>query len=107
MFYFKDEAEGNGIQLEKLETQNRLDQVVKQGNPYFMVELPSDVTFYAKIQGSKGFPINFGREVLATGPLLNMPDRADWKDCILNKEEEDTLVKQIRTDFEPYDFTEM
>lgn len=73
--------------------------------PYFCVELPNGVTLYCKIPSSAHFPLNFGREVLAAGPILNMSERADWKDCILSKEREEDLVKRIRTDFEPFDFT--
>lgn len=51
------------------------------------------------------FPLNFAREVLASGPILNKPDRIDYKDCILEKNQEDDVVKQIRIDFEPFDFT--
>lgn len=103
---FLEEAEANGFKLDELEAQNRLEQVVPSGVPFFIVELPDETTFYVKIQGKSDFPLNFAREVLATGPVLNQPDRIDWKDCILKKDEEERLVQKIRSDFEPYDFNE-
>lgn len=103
---FTEEAEANGFKLDELESQNRLEQVVPSGVPFFVVELPDGVSLYAKIQGKSEFPLNFAREVLAMGPILNKPDRADWKDCILKKEQEEVLVQRIRTDFEPYDFNQ-
>ncbi|KAJ8925700.1 hypothetical protein NQ315_009547 [Exocentrus adspersus] len=102
---FIDESEAQGFKLEVLESHSRLDQVVPPKVPYFMVELPDSTILYTKIQGSVNFPLNFAREVLSSGPVLNMPDRIDWKDCILPKEEEENLVKILRTDFEPFDFT--
>lgn len=99
---FQDEAEGNGIKLDELPAHNRLDQVIPTGAPYFCVELP-DVTLYTRCRA--GFPLQFGREVLATGPVLNMVDRVEWKDCIKPRAEEDVLVQRMRKDFEPFDFT--
>lgn len=40
------------------------------------------------------------------GPILNKLDRIEWKDCVLAKEDEEMLVKRIRTDFEPYDIND-
>ncbi|KRT83265.1 hypothetical protein AMK59_3916 [Oryctes borbonicus] len=102
---FHDEAESQGIKLIELDS-SPLDQIVESKKPYFFLQLPNGKKFCAKIDGSKGFPINFGRDVLAMGPILNMSDRVEWKDCILGKKDEEMLVKRIRTDFEPYDISE-
>lgn len=45
------------------------------------------------------------REVLASEAVLNIPTRADWKECKQSKEEEEESCKQLRDDFQPYDFT--
>lgn len=45
------------------------------------------------------------REVLASEPLLNIPTRADWKECKQSREEEEQSCKQVRDDFQPYDFS--
>lgn len=102
---FKDEAEGHGFKLEELDSHNRLEQVIPTAAPYFCVELPSGEMLYTKIQPKMEFPINFGREVLASGPILNLPERSDWKECILSKADEEALVKRIRSDFSPFDIT--
>jgi hypothetical protein len=47
-----------------------LAQMVQPGAPYFYVELPNGAKMYHRVR--KGFPIQFGREVLAgpQGPIL-------------------------------------
>ncbi|KAJ8980670.1 hypothetical protein NQ317_013282 [Molorchus minor] len=102
---FIDESESQGFKLDVLDSTNRLDQVIPPKTPYFVAELPDGAVLYTKIQGSVNFPINFAREILASGPILNMPDRVEWKDCTLEKSEEEKCVQRIRTDFEPFDFT--
>ncbi|RZC40507.1 CWF19-like protein 1, partial [Asbolus verrucosus] len=101
---FIDEAEARGLKLEVLESRNRLDQVVQANVPFFTVELPDGVVLYTRIKGN--FPLNFAREVLVSGPVLNLDERSDWKDCILKKGAEEVLVQRLRTDFEPFDFTD-
>lgn len=66
------------------------------------MELP-DITLYTRCKND--FPMQFGREVLATGPILNLPNKVDWRECKLSRTEEDCLVKRIRQNFEPFDFT--
>ena len=44
------------------------------------------------------------REVLASPSVLNLPDRTNWKDCQVDKEEEIALTKAFRKRFTPYDF---
>ncbi|XP_072942525.1 CWF19-like protein 1 [Epargyreus clarus] len=99
---FQDEAGINRIQLEVLPPFSELAQVILPGSPYFHAELPSGDQIYAKTKGS--FPLQFGRDVLSSPPILNCEDKADWKQCLLNREEEDTHVALFRKKFQPYDF---
>lgn len=46
----------------------------------------------------------FHREVLASEVVLNIPMRADWRECKCTKEEEEDQAKKVRADFEPFDF---
>lgn len=92
--------------MEELDSSNRLEQVIPPRSPYFQLDLPNGKKFYTRIHGSKGFPINFGRDVLAMEPILNKMDRTEWKDCTLSREEEEVLVKKLRTDFEPFEITD-
>lgn len=78
-----------------------MEQIAQAGTPYFYVELPNGEMLYHRIR--KSFPIQFGREALASDKILDMSDRADWKDCQLDKEEETILAKKIRKQFQPYD----
>lgn len=43
-------------------------------------------------------------EVLASEAILNIPTRADWKECKQSREEEDECCKGLRDEFQPYDF---
>ncbi|KAM7515640.1 hypothetical protein LguiA_005223 [Lonicera macranthoides] len=67
----------------------------------FYVELPGGTILLHAVKENEKFPVQFGREVLAG--LLNMPDRADWKNCKLSKEEETKMVEKFKNDFEEYD----
>ena len=46
------------------------------------------------------------REVLACEELLNMPERANWKACSVEKEEETRLAQEFRKKFGPFDFSD-
>lgn len=43
-------------------------------------------------------------EVLASEAILNIPTRADWKECKQSREEEEECCKELRDEFQPYDF---
>jgi hypothetical protein len=45
------------------------------------------------------------REVLASEGLLDMADRADWRDCKATREQETEMANKFRSAFEPFDFT--
>ncbi|XP_049831273.1 CWF19-like protein 1 [Schistocerca gregaria] len=100
---FQDYAEGEGIQLDELPEHAKLDQIAPPGTPYFYAELPSGEKLFHRIK--KNFPLQFGRDVLASESVLNMVDRADWRDCKVSKEEETELTKTFRASFQPFDFT--
>ncbi|XP_029453116.1 CWF19-like protein 1 isoform X2 [Rhinatrema bivittatum] len=78
-------------------------QIVQPGVPYFYVELDTGEKLFHRIK--KNFPLQFGREVLASEAILNIPTRADWRECRYSREEEETLAKAFRRDFEPFDFS--
>ena len=46
------------------------------------------------------------REVLASTLILNVPERVDWKNCVGSKEEETSTALSMRTEFQPFDFTD-
>ena len=47
-----------------------------------------------------------GREVLASALILNVPSRADWKNCSATRQEEEQDTQEMRKQFEPFDFTD-
>ncbi|KAM0026666.1 putative transcription factor C3H family [Helianthus debilis subsp. tardiflorus] len=67
----------------------------------FYVELPGGTILSHTVEENEKFPVQFGREVLAG--LLNMADRADWRNCKLDKEEEIKMVERFKSSFQEYD----
>ncbi|PWA76004.1 cwfJ-like family protein / zinc finger (CCCH-type) family protein [Artemisia annua] len=67
----------------------------------FYVELPGGTILSHPVEENEKFPVQFGREVLAG--LLNMADRADWRNCKLSKDEEIQMAERFKISFEEYD----
>ncbi|KAK6944814.1 Cwf19-like protein, C-terminal domain-2 [Dillenia turbinata] len=68
---------------------------------FFYVELPDCTILSRCIEENENFPVQFGREVLAG--LLNIADRADWRNCKTSKEEEMQMVADFKGIFEEFD----
>uniref|UniRef100_A0A1S4DYF2 C3H1-type domain-containing protein n=2 Tax=Cucumis melo TaxID=3656 RepID=A0A1S4DYF2_CUCME len=68
---------------------------------FFYAELPECVTLSHVIEENEIFPAQFGREVLAG--LLNMADKADWRNCAHSKEEETKMAEDFKIRFENFD----
>lgn len=99
---FMTQAEELKIELMEIPAHTDLKQIAPPGTPYFYVELDTGEKLFHRIR--KNFPLQFGREVLASEALLNIPMRADWRECKCSREEEEDLTKQVRSDFQPFDF---
>ena len=100
---FEECAEEQQLEMVEMPEHANLCQMAPAGTPYFYVEAGSKLKLFHKVQ--KGFPLQFGREVLASKYLLNMEERVDWKDCKVEKKEEIRMANDFRKIFEPYDFT--
>ncbi|XP_026320616.1 CWF19-like protein 1 [Hyposmocoma kahamanoa] len=100
---FQDEAGINSLELEVLPPYTDIMQVTFAGSPYFHAELPTGEQIYIKTK--QYFPLQFGRDVLSSPPILNCEDKADWRQCLLSREEEDQHVAKFRRKFRPFDFT--
>ncbi|CAB3387551.1 Hypothetical predicted protein [Cloeon dipterum] len=100
---FKECAEEKGLQLSELPDHADLSQVAPAGTPYFHVELPNGEELY--MTAKKNFPLQFGREAVVGPSLLDMPEKVDWKDCQVSKDEETANAVNFREEFQPYDFT--
>ncbi|KAM8946527.1 CWF19-like protein 1 isoform 2-T2 [Pelodytes ibericus] len=97
------QAQEQNIELLEIPEHTDIKQIVQPGTPYFYVELDSGEKLFHRIK--KNFPLQFGREVLASEAMLNIPTRAHWKECKSSHVEEESLAKAFREEFEPYDFS--
>nr|XP_022339809.1 CWF19-like protein 1 [Crassostrea virginica] len=100
---FMECAEGESLNLDEIPKHSDLKQIVPVGAPYFYAELPTGEKLLHRI--SKNFPLQFGREAMASVQLLNMPERVDWKACKLSRQEEETAAEDFRSQYEEFDFT--
>ena len=46
------------------------------------------------------------REALCSPLLLAAPERVDWRQCSVSKQEETEIAAKMRTNFQPFDFTD-
>lgn len=102
---FLENAESDSVELSEIPMHSDIRQIVQVGVPYFYAELPTDEKLYCRISGSKKFPLQFGREVLASPGILDMPERVDWKACYVSKTQEASMASDFKSKFKKYDFT--
>lgn len=100
---FIEQAQEQQIELLEIPERSDLKQIVQPGVPYFFVELDTGEKLFHRIK--KIFPLQFGREVLASEVILNIPEKADWKQCKYSHEEEEAQARAFRKSFEPFDFS--
>lgn len=93
---FTEISRENGVLL-----QTEAEAQVSDSDSFFKVELPSGITLIHVVKGR--FPIQLGRQVLAKA--LGTPERADWKQCVVDAEKEKEFAARFRNFFKPYDFT--
>ncbi|XP_063146677.1 CWF19-like protein 1 isoform X4 [Candoia aspera] len=99
------QGEERHIELLEIPEHSALKQIVQPGTPYFYVELDNGEKLFHRI--GKNFPLQFGREVLASEAILGMPERADWRSCQTGREEETAAAQAFRQAFEPFDFAQL
>ncbi|CAI5451942.1 unnamed protein product [Caenorhabditis angaria] len=100
---FMNSAALAGFELVTIGHDEHLSDLVNEGCPYFVAELPDGSKLFTR--SMKGFPLQFGREVLASAPILDCEEKIDWKKCVLEKEKEIELVNKLKEAFKPFDFT--
>ena len=96
-----------------------------EGGPfqeYFYIEIPVSVVPSGTVSGavtglatktkrfvyvhddpSFRFPMHFGVEVAAL--IIDKPEKANWKNCVVSENEEETLSEKFKGVFEKFDFT--
>ncbi|PIO74411.1 hypothetical protein TELCIR_03575 [Teladorsagia circumcincta] len=99
---FLNAANLAGFELVAMDESEQLTDLVNEGCPYFFVELPDGSRLFTRQM--KNFPLQFAREVLASRPILDCEAKGDWKTCVLGKEEEAKLAKDLQARFKPFDF---
>ncbi|XP_059843563.1 CWF19-like protein 1 isoform X4 [Hypanus sabinus] len=97
------QAEEQQMELLEIPEHSDLKQIIQPGLAYFYVELDSGEKLFHRIK--KQFPLQFGREVLASEAVLNIPDKANWRECKYSREDEEGFAKTFRVGFQPYDFS--
>ncbi|KAG1803303.1 CwfJ C-terminus 1-domain-containing protein-like protein [Suillus variegatus] len=72
-----------------------------RGRSYFRVDLPDGRSLVHLIEDHAPFGVQFGRQVLTD--ILGIPDRVDWKACMLPEEEDKADVKAFKAAFASFD----
>ncbi|KAJ7322780.1 hypothetical protein OS493_032965 [Desmophyllum pertusum] len=99
---FREHGDFNSLAMRDVAANTELKQVVPIGAPYFVVEFDNEERLLHRV--SQKMPLQFGREVVASSSLLNLPDRVNWKDCKVSEDEEKKMAATFRKKFKPYDF---
>ncbi|CAG2205549.1 CWF19-like protein 1 [Mytilus edulis] len=94
-------SEEENVELNEIPKHSDLKQIVPSGTPYFYAEIPSGEKLLHRIK--KQFPIQFGRDVLSSVQVLNMPERVDWRNCKISKDKEARLAAKFKEDFKQFD----
>jgi hypothetical protein len=99
---FVSEGKECNLEFQTLPTDKQLNDVVAD-NKYIAVELPDDSTIYAIVKDKNPKAFEFARQSIAS--VLNKPDRANWKHCVLSDDQELEAVETFKSNFQKYDFT--
>ncbi|XP_074280724.1 zinc finger CCCH domain-containing protein 64 isoform X1 [Silene latifolia] len=86
-----DASEGRELLISKFDGQTG----------FFYVELPDGTVLGHIVEENENFPFQFGREVLSG--LLKIPDKADWRNCKVSKDEEVIMVEAFKSQFKAFD----
>ena len=97
-------AKASGFPLRELNSDLGLAAMTEDG--YFYAEVPLSRNEFKRFlyrAGNDGAPVplQFGREILAS--VLDDPDLAHWKACVLSEEEETSLATKFRDSFSKYE----
>ncbi|KAF0309639.1 CWF19-like protein 1 [Amphibalanus amphitrite] len=96
----QDHCDSEGVSLDEVPPLSDVRQLAPPGAPYLYVELPGGVKLFHKVAGK--LPLSIGRSMLACPPLLNMPDRVEWSQCVLPNDEQTANAKEFKTKFKKF-----
>jgi hypothetical protein len=98
---FLNEGRALGIDFEQ-DADAALEACAGGARSYFCVDLPDGRKLVHLMKDHVPFSVQFGRQALVS--LLNIPNRLDWKACMLPEEEDKAdveLFKEAFTSFDP------
>ena len=81
--------------------QDEAEVRLAEGDNFFRVDLPGGETLIHVARDR--FPLQLGRQIMAK--VLEAPERADWKLCVVDADKEKDFAARFRNFFKPYDFT--
>ncbi|KII88125.1 hypothetical protein PLICRDRAFT_41246 [Plicaturopsis crispa FD-325 SS-3] len=99
---FMDQGRAIGVDFEG-EPDEALEACAQGGRSYFRVDLPDGKKMVHVMKDGVPFSIQFGRQVLVQ--LLAMPERMDWKACMLSEEDDRADAQAFKAAFAPFDPT--
>ncbi|KIJ69163.1 hypothetical protein HYDPIDRAFT_164801 [Hydnomerulius pinastri MD-312] len=97
---FVKEGRAQGIDFEE-DSEGALQACASGARSYFRVDLPDGRKLVHLMKDHVPFSIQFGRQVLVS--LLSIPDRMEWKACMLPEEEDKADVTLFKKAFAPFD----
>ncbi|KAH7889530.1 CwfJ C-terminus 1-domain-containing protein-like protein, partial [Phlebopus sp. FC_14] len=97
---FLREGHAQGIDFEQ-DPEGALDACANGARSYFRVDLPDGRKLVHLMKDHIPFSLQFGRQVLVS--LLSIPNRVDWKTCMLREEEDKADVVTFKKAFAQFD----
>ncbi|KAG6833660.1 hypothetical protein H0H87_002856 [Tephrocybe sp. NHM501043] len=97
---FIQEGQQFGIDFEE-DADAAMESCAGGKGSYFKVDLPDGRKMVHLIKDHIPFSIQFGRQVLVN--LMGMPDRFDWKACMLPEDEDRADAQDLKNAFAPFD----
>lgn len=93
-------ANASGFELRPVQSDLGIQAMISDDDNYFYAEICGDrqtLRFVYRAEEGQKVPLQFGREVLAS--VLNKPDLAHWKSCLLDKDQETEFAEEFRKSF--------
>jgi len=97
---FIREGRDQGIEFEA-NVEEALEACSGGQRGYLRVDLPDDRKMIHLLKSHVPFSVQFGRQVLVN--LLNIPERLDWKACMLGEELDRADVESFKKAFSAFD----
>ena len=107
---FEKRGEPLGVFFEHLPAGKSLPEMgLSPEQQYIYLEIPGlggkgVARLLHRLPPGERLPLTYGRDVLAE--LLGVPQKVNWKNCVLGKEAEKEMVERLKKEWEKWDFSE-